>query len=106
VRIDAAARRVVIGPRAALAVGGVVLRDPNWLGTPHGGIDIKVRSMAPLAGARLDGDRVTFDVPQFGVSPGQAAVIYAASRVLGGGWIAATTPPIEARQGVDAASMV
>jgi tRNA-specific 2-thiouridylase len=33
---------------------------------------------------------VLFDAPEYGVAPGQAAVLYAGDRVLGGGWIAAT----------------
>jgi tRNA-specific 2-thiouridylase len=32
-----------------------------------------------------------FDEPELGVAPGQAAVIYAGTRVVGGGWIASTT---------------
>ncbi|HCS16927.1 MAG TPA: hypothetical protein DIW45_03220, partial [Erythrobacter sp.] len=31
-----------------------------------------------------------FADPEFGVAPGQAAVIYAGERVIGGGWIEAT----------------
>ena len=106
IRIEAATRRVVIGPRAALAVGGVRLRDPNWLGTPAAAsVTVKARSMAPLAAARLDGALIGFDAPQYGIAPGQAAVVYDGSRVLGGGWIAATTP-VEPRQTIDAASAV
>ena len=30
---------------------------------------------------------LTFDDPQYGVSAGQAAVLYDGTRVLGGGWI-------------------
>ena len=51
--------------------------------------------MAKPVPARLDGDRLVFDAPEYGVAPGQAAVLYAGDRVLGGGWIAAT----EARAG-------
>ena len=40
--------------------------------------------------ARLDGERVLFDTPEYGVSPGQAAVLYAGDRVVAGGWIAET----------------
>jgi tRNA-specific 2-thiouridylase len=36
------------------------------------------------------GDRLVFDQPEYGVAPGQAAVLYAGERVLGGGWIAET----------------
>ena len=31
-----------------------------------------------------------FESPEFGVAPGQAAVIYAGERVVGGGWIDST----------------
>ncbi|MFG0221341.1 aminomethyltransferase beta-barrel domain-containing protein, partial [Streptococcus suis] len=30
--------------------------------------------------------------PEYGVAPGQAAVLYAGDRVIGGGWIEATEP--------------
>ena len=33
---------------------------------------------------------LTFAEPEFGVAPGQAAVIYAGERVVGGGWIEST----------------
>ena len=42
--------------------------------------------------ARFDGESVQFETPAFGVSPGQAAVLYAGDQVLGGGWIAETVP--------------
>jgi len=91
VRLDPAANRVVVGPRRALAVSTVRLSGINWLGGDHQGpLTAKVRSMAKPAPARLTGDRVTFEQPEYGVSPGQAAVLYAGERVLGGGWIEAT----------------
>jgi tRNA-specific 2-thiouridylase len=46
--------------------------------------------MAKPVPARIEGDRLRFAVPEYGVAPGQAAVLYDAadeSRVLGGGWI-------------------
>ena len=94
VRIDAAARRVVVGPRRALAVAALTLGEINWLGdvVPASGVTVaaKVRSMAAATPARLVGDRLHFAAPEYGVSPGQAAVLYDGSRVLGGGWIEAT----------------
>jgi tRNA-specific 2-thiouridylase len=33
---------------------------------------------------------IRFAEPEFGVAPGQAAVIYSGERVIGGGWIEAT----------------
>jgi len=50
----------------------------------------KVRSMAKPVPARLDGDWLTFDTPEYGVAPGQAAVLYDGERVMGGGWIEET----------------
>ena len=89
VRIEPDTRRVVVGPRAALAVGAATLTGLNWLGGDHDGpLTAKVRSMAKPVAARFDDDRLCFDAPEYGVAPGQAAVLYAGDRVLGGGWIA------------------
>jgi len=90
VRLDAATGQVVVGPRAALAVGAARLEGVNRLGPLGGPLTAKVRSMARPVPARLEGDRLVFDAPEYGVAPGQAAVLYHGTRVLGGGWIAAT----------------
>ena len=90
VRLEPEARRVVVGPRAALAVQAARLDAMNVLGPLDGPLTAKVRSMARPVGARLHGDRLVFDSPEYGVSPGQAAVLYDGDRVLGGGWIAST----------------
>ena len=89
-RLDAAANRVVVGPREALAVGALNVGEANWLGATDGPVEVKVRSMAPPVPARVAGDRVVFDAPEYGVAPGQAAVVYRGTRVLGGGWIEET----------------
>jgi len=96
-RVEPSRRRVVVGPRAALGRRRLVLGDLNWLGdaplSPGGfRVTAKIRStMAPAAAhvrALPDGRaEVTFDTPEFGVSPGQACVFYDGDRVLGGGWI-------------------
>jgi len=97
VRIEPDTRRVVAGPRAALAVSTIELGPLNWLAEPvpakGRAVKVKLRSMAPLADARLfDGERprLLLDQPHYGVSPGQAAVAYQGSRLLGGGFIVAT----------------
>jgi tRNA-specific 2-thiouridylase len=36
---------------------------------------------------RFDGSAIHFESPEYGVAPGQAAVLYEGERVLGGGWI-------------------
>jgi tRNA-uridine 2-sulfurtransferase len=91
VRLNAARGEVVVGPRRALAVASARLSDVNWLGGGYSGpVTAKVRSLAKPVPARLDGDRLGFAQPEYGVSPGQAAVLYAGDRVLGGGWIEET----------------
>ena len=93
VRLEPETRRVVAGPRAALAVRAARLSGLNWLGEDQGeGLTAKVRSMARPAPASFDGDRIRFEAPEYGVAPGQAAVLYEGSRVLGGGWIEETVP--------------
>jgi tRNA-uridine 2-sulfurtransferase len=96
VRLDAATKRVVVGPRAALAVGSARLEGMNILGPLDGNLSVKVRSMAKPTPARIVGDRVVFEVPEYGVAPGQAAVLYRGDRVMGGGWIAETEPALQA----------
>jgi tRNA-uridine 2-sulfurtransferase len=91
VRIDAAAKRVIVGPRQALAVDAARLSDFNVIGDAfEGPVTAKVRSLAKPVPARIDGDWLIFDTPEYGVSPGQAAVLYAGTRVMGGGWIEET----------------
>lgn len=96
VRLDAATKHIVVGPRSALAIRAARLEEINWIGGDYSGpILVKVRSLAKLVPARKDGDRVIFDTPEYGVAPGQAAVFYApddgnGERVLGGGWIEET----------------
>ncbi|MEA3038983.1 MAG: tRNA-uridine 2-sulfurtransferase [Sphingomonadales bacterium] len=93
VRLEPEARRVVVGPKAALAVAGARLSAVNWLGERQcEGLQVKVRSMARPAPARFDGDSVRFESPEYGVAPGQAAAIYEGGRLLGGGWIEETLP--------------
>ena len=97
VRLEPDTRRVVVGPRRALAVAAARLEGLNWIGGDHRGpLTAKVRSMAKPVPARLLGDRLAFDDPEYGVAPGQAAVLYAGDRVLGGGWIAETEAALEA----------
>lgn len=99
VRLDAARRRVVVGPKAALHVARVVLREVNWLVRPGAAWEgtVKFRSMQEAVAARVcptdeGGAEVTFALPQASVAPGQACVFYDGERVLGGGWIAGTVP--------------
>ena len=97
IRLDAATRQVVVGPKSALAVRAARLSAVNWLGGAyHGPVTAKVRSLAKPVAAQFDGNQVYFDVPEYGVAPGQAAVLYAGDRVLGGGWIEETSGMVAA----------
>ncbi len=91
IRVEPETHRVVVGPRRALAVGCARLSEINLIGgASSGSLSAKVRSMAKPVPAQLDGDWLSFDAPEYGVSPGQAAVLYAGERVIGGGWIEET----------------
>ncbi len=97
VRLEPDSKRVVVGPRAALAVTAAALENVNWIGGNHAGpLTAKVRSMARPVPAQLNDGRLSFDSPEYGVAPGQAAVLYAGDRILGGGWIAATEAALQA----------
>ncbi|MDP9414640.1 MAG: tRNA 2-thiouridine(34) synthase MnmA [Pseudomonadota bacterium] len=91
VRLEPERRRVVVGPKAALAVRAAHLAGVNWLAEEQReGLTAKVRSMARPAPVRFDGTSIHFEAPEYGVAPGQAAVLYEGDRVLGGGWIETT----------------
>src|SRR5687767_5050053 len=90
VRIEPEQRRLVVGPRRALAVDAMRVEDWNWIGEQQRQVSVKVRSLAPPVPAAIDGDWIRFGRSEYGVAPGQAAVVYDGSRLLGGGWIAET----------------
>ncbi|MCX7683974.1 MAG: tRNA 2-thiouridine(34) synthase MnmA, partial [Acetobacteraceae bacterium] len=102
-RVEAGARRVVVGPRAATATSEVLAREVNWLAAPPVGpvrvqAKFRAREAAQPATALWDGEalRVAPDVPAV-VAPGQAAVLYDGERVLGGGVIAKPAAGIDPR---------
>ncbi|MES2302695.1 MAG: tRNA 2-thiouridine(34) synthase MnmA [Pseudomonadota bacterium] len=99
--LDAPNRRVLVGPRTMLAVSRATITETNRIGPlPDVQLTAKVRSMAKpvpvtLEGAFGDGasTAIRFHQPEYGVAPGQAAVLYAGERVVGGGWIESTERP-------------
>ena len=96
--LDAASREVRVGPKRMLAVNAAHLTETNRIGPlPAVPLTAKVRSLARPVPVTLEGQlgdggavRIRFAEPEFGVAPGQAAVIYAGERVVGGGWIDTT----------------
>jgi len=107
VRLDVSSRRVIVGPREALRMHRIRLRDVNWIGdgsldqaaTQGREIFVRVRSTrAPQAAwlRAVDGEyEVELVAGEEGVSAGQACVFYDApagqARVLGGGFIKSAT---------------
>ena len=91
-KIEPEERRIVVGPRRALAVGRMRVAEWNWIAESQRQLSVKVRSLAPPVQAVRDGEWVSFERPEYGVAPGQAAVAYDGTRLLGGGWIAETVP--------------
>jgi len=90
VRIEPEERRLVVGPRRALAVAAARVEGVNWLAEDQMKVEAKVRSLArPVAGC-WDGGSLTFSTPEYGVAPGQSAVFYQGDRLLGGGTIVET----------------
>src|SRR5690348_2458769 len=92
IRIAPEEARIVVGPRRALGVGAMQVADWNWLGEAQHEVSVKVRSLAAAVPATKDGEWVRFAGAEYGVAPGQAAVLYEGSRLLGGGWISNTVP--------------
>ncbi len=98
IALDAESREVRVGPKRMLAVESAALIETNRIGElPDAPLTAKVRSLAKPVPVTLDGPLgdgastvIRFDSPEFGVAPGQAAVIYAGDRVIGGGWIDST----------------
>ena len=95
VAIEPATRAVVIGPREELLGRGVIAREVNWLVEPPDvGVEVAVQirhraRAVPGVLVRLAGDEVevALDEPASAISPGQSVVMFAGSRVLGGGVI-------------------
>lgn len=99
VGLDAETREVRVGPKLMLAVDEAHLIETNRIGDlPDEPLTAKVRSLAKPVPIELVGPigdnasaTIRFASPEFGVAPGQAAVIYCGERVVGGGWIDGTS---------------
>jgi tRNA-specific 2-thiouridylase len=93
--IDPATARVTIGPRAETLSWHLSAERANWHADVPAEFDavvqVRYNHRGAAARVRLTGP-ATFDVeftdPVGAITPGQAAVVYDADRMLGGGWIA------------------
>ena len=111
-KIDASSNEITVGPREALAVGGLNTNETRFVdepiepGTP---ILVQHRAHGDVARARVgaaSGERLSIEYlePVEGIAPGQSAAYYSAIEpdlVLGGGIIASTEPWTGARLGSD-----
>ncbi len=98
VNIDADKNIIIVGPKDALIIKNLFIKDLNILGSKEEfdkNILIKVRSTGKLLNAKVKFENNSGNVNiidgETGISPGQACVFYSKDEVgdklLGGGWI-------------------
>ena len=98
IKIDNNNNTIVVGPKEALKINKIILRELNILGNENelkNEIKIKVRSTGKLlrAKVKINSNKAEVNIldGESGISPGQACVFYlndkAGDKVLGGGWI-------------------
>ncbi len=90
-RVEAPANRLVVGRKEELGVREVELRDVSFVGGPAPEpvkCEARLRYHAPAIPGEYRAGRLSLDEPFLGAAPGQAAVLYSGSQVLGGGIIA------------------
>ena len=89
---------VTVGPYDALEVRQITAIRPTWTGdrpdTPwHGHVQLRAHGAALPATCEYPADELVLimDSPAMGVAPGQAAVLYDGTRVVGSATISATS---------------
>ena len=93
-RVDAQANRLVVGRRDELGVVDIRLEGVTFIdGSAPEPLtcEARLRYHAPAIAGVYEGGRLKLDEPFLGAAPGQAAVLYSGSRVLGGGIIESPT---------------
>src|SRR5262249_41868127 len=93
-RVDARANTVVVGRREELAVSTVDLSEVTFVdgeASEPVACQARLRYHAPAIAATYEGGRLRLEEPFLGAAPGQAAVLYSGTRVLGGGTITIPT---------------
>ena len=94
-RVDAPSNRLVVGRKEELAAREVELRDVKFVDGFVRGTTVRCEARLryharPIPGVYRAG-HLSLDEAFFGAAPGQAAVLYSGSRVLGGGIIASAS---------------
>jgi tRNA-specific 2-thiouridylase len=96
VSLDPVMNRVVVGNRPSAGSLECLVEHLNWVSIPEPSLpiqsEVQVRyrshpvpvNVIPLGDSRV---KLVFDEPQFGITPGQAAVLYHGEVLLGGGII-------------------
>lgn len=93
---DATQNTVTLGANEDLFSGSLIARDVNWIAVPSLSAPLRVTAKTRYQHAEADATvepygedriRVTFDIPQRALTPGQAVVLYQDDIVLGGGTI-------------------
>ena len=94
--IEPVSGTVTVGPREELAIDRISGIRARWCGSVpdvlEGTVQLRAHGDEHRALVRTDGSAVDIDLldPAYGIAPGQAAVIYDGSRVVGSATIAAT----------------
>lgn len=93
-RKETSANRLVVGRREEQGCTRVSLGSVQWVSrtSPEGAVECsaRLRYRAAAVGAVYEGGELRLSRAVAGAAPGQAAVLYQGSRVLGGGVIAAS----------------
>ena len=100
IELDPYKNQVIVGPKEYLKCKEIVINECNWITeNPQkmkSKVWVKLRNSSDPVSGKINVDLETgssallFDEPQYGVSTGQAAVVYNpedTEHVLGGGWI-------------------
>ena len=100
IELDPYKNQVIVGPKEYLKCKEIVINECNWITENpqkmNSKVWVKLRNSSDPVSGKINVDLETgssallFDEPQYGVSTGQAAVVYNpedTEHVLGGGWI-------------------
>ncbi|NUY39350.1 tRNA 2-thiouridine(34) synthase MnmA [Wolbachia endosymbiont of Litomosoides brasiliensis] len=95
VRINTQNNEIVVGPVNALMQRKILIKELNWLEQPKEGMEVTVKLRSSHSGSlatiypvrERNKAHIILNDDYFGISPGQACVVYKDEQVIGGGWI-------------------